>query len=50
MAQKICYVICNDLPGTDRVEVTMKREGNLKKAEDEEDEETKFGHEKNFNQ
>ena len=45
MAQKVCTVVCEDLPDTDPVEVTMKRQGNLKKAEDEEDEESKFWHE-----
>jgi hypothetical protein len=42
VAQKVCTVICEDLPDPDPVEVTMKRQGNLKKAEDEEDEESKF--------
>ena len=45
VAQKVCTVVCEDLPDPDPVEVTMKRQGNLKKAEDEEDEESKFWHE-----
>ena len=49
VVQKVCNVIC-DLPDPDPVEVTMKRQGKLKKAEDEEDEESKFWHEENFNQ
>ena len=49
--QKVCNVICDDLPETDSVEVTVKRQGNLKKAEDEEEEESKycFGVIKNLN-
>ena len=38
MAQKVCTVICEDLSEPDPVEVSLKRQGNLKKAEDEEDE------------
>jgi len=41
MAQKLCSFICEDLPEPDPVEVTVKRQGNLKKAEDEEEEESK---------
>ena len=41
VVQKVCNVICDDLPETDSVEVTVKRQGNLKKAEDEEEEESK---------
>ena len=41
MVQKVCNVICDNLPETDSVEVTVKRQGNLKKAEDEEEEESK---------
>ena len=46
MAQKVCTVICEDLPEPDPVEVTVKRQCNLKKAEDEEDEESMFRYEK----
>ncbi len=41
VVQKVCNVICDNLPETDSVEVTVKREGNLKKAEEEEEEESK---------
>ena len=40
-------MICQDLSEPDPVEVTVKRQGNLKNAENEEDEESKFLHEKN---
>ena len=48
VAQKLCMAICEDLPHPDPVEVTMKRQGNLKTAEDEEDEEGKFWEEEYF--
>ena len=48
VAQKLCTVICGDLPDPDPVEVTMKWQGNLKEAEDEEDEEGKFWKEEYF--
>ena len=50
MAQTVCTVICEDIPEPDPLEVTVKRQGNLKKAENEEDEESKVWHKKNFNQ
>ena len=37
VVQKVCNVICDDLPEPDHMEVTVKRQGNLKIAEDEED-------------
>ena len=48
VVQKLCMVICGDLPDPDPVEVTIKRQGNLKKAEDEEDEEGEFWGEEYF--
>ncbi len=45
VVQKVCSVICDNLPESDPVEVTVKRQGNLKKAEDDEDKESEFWHE-----
>ena len=33
IAQKVCNVICDDLPETDSVKVTVKRQGNLNRGE-----------------
>ena len=46
IAQKVCSVICEDHLEPDPVEATVKRKGNLKNVENEEDEESKFLHEK----
>ncbi len=44
IVQKVCSILWYDFPNPDLVEVVVKWQGNLKKAENGEDEEGKFLH------
>ena len=50
VAQKVYTVLCEDLPEPDPVEMTMKRQGNLKKQRMRRMEKVSFGMRKKFNQ